>query len=141
LGAVKFNGGCGWKGSVNMSLFSEFHFYCPFSFIRVLAPGSSLLILKINCYLCNLSGPVVQLNRTSDSGSGSRGFESRRGHKKGQCFAKLCPFFMHKVRGSTGGISSGFARLTVRSESSRRGHKKVRGSQVSDLFLCERLAT
>ena len=27
------------------------------------------------------SGPVVQLNRTSDSGSESRGFESRRGHK------------------------------------------------------------
>lgn len=26
-------------------------------------------------------GPVVQLNRTSDSGSESRGFESRRGHK------------------------------------------------------------
>ena len=25
-------------------------------------------------------GPVVQLNRTSDSGSESRGFESRRGH-------------------------------------------------------------
>lgn len=26
-------------------------------------------------------GPVVQLNRTSDSGSESRGFESRRGYK------------------------------------------------------------
>ena len=26
------------------------------------------------------NGPVVQLNRTSDSGSESRGFESRRGH-------------------------------------------------------------
>ncbi len=29
----------------------------------------------------NEFGPVVQLNRTSDSGSESRGFESRRGHK------------------------------------------------------------
>ena len=28
-----------------------------------------------------IPGPVVQLNRTSDSGSESRGFESRRGHK------------------------------------------------------------
>jgi hypothetical protein len=27
------------------------------------------------------TGPVVQLNRTSDSGSESRGFESLRGHK------------------------------------------------------------
>jgi hypothetical protein len=32
-----------------------------------------------NYYLYNLSGPVVQLNRTSDSGSESRGFESLRG--------------------------------------------------------------
>lgn len=31
-------------------------------------------------FLQTLSGPVVQLNRTSDSGSESRGFESRRGH-------------------------------------------------------------
>jgi hypothetical protein len=37
-----------------------------------------------NYYLCIRYGPVVQLNRTSDSGSGSRGFESRRGHKKGK---------------------------------------------------------
>ena len=32
-------------------------------------------------YLCRkIYGPVVQLNRTSDSGSESRGFESLRGH-------------------------------------------------------------
>ena len=29
-------------------------------------------------------GPVVQLNRTSDSGSEGRGFESRRGHTVGE---------------------------------------------------------
>ncbi len=32
-------------------------------------------------YYCKKSGPVVQPNRTSDSGSGGRGFESRRDHK------------------------------------------------------------
>ena len=36
---------------------------------------------NINCLeLYFHLGPVVQLNRTSDSGSESRGFESRRGH-------------------------------------------------------------
>ena len=35
-------------------------------------------------------GPVVQLNRTSDSGSESRGFESRRGH---QDYEKIHPSF------------------------------------------------
>ena len=62
-------------------------------------------------------GLVVQLNRTSDSGSGSRGFESRRGHKYfwaafWQPFRIIYP----------GGLSSGLARLPMRSESSRRGH-------------------
>ena len=32
----------------------------------------------------NIFGPVVQLNRTSDSGSEGRGFESRRDHKYGR---------------------------------------------------------
>ncbi len=32
------------------------------------------------CTFAASFGPVVQLNRTSDSGSESRGFESRRGH-------------------------------------------------------------
>ena len=31
---------------------------------------------------CKKHGPVVQLNRMSDSGSGGRGFESRRDHKE-----------------------------------------------------------
>ena len=34
-------------------------------------------------------GPVVQLNRTSDSGSEGRGFESRRGHCLLWCFPPL----------------------------------------------------
>ena len=34
------------------------------------------------CTFAASFGPVVQLNRTSDSGSESRGFESRRGHQK-----------------------------------------------------------
>ncbi len=36
--------------------------------------------LKKSVPLPTKFGPVVQLNRTSDSGSESRGFESRRGH-------------------------------------------------------------
>ena len=39
-----------------------------------------------NAYFCSAisnKGLVVQLNRTQDSGSWSRGFESRRGHKRG----------------------------------------------------------
>ena len=32
-------------------------------------------------YFCKKFGPVVQLYRTSDSGSEGRGLESRQGHK------------------------------------------------------------
>jgi hypothetical protein len=37
--------------------------------------------IHVNLRCFEKTGPVVQLNRTSDSGSESRGFESRRGHK------------------------------------------------------------
>jgi hypothetical protein len=39
----------------------------------------AVALAKANKY--RNTGPVVQLNRTSDSGSESRGFESLRGHK------------------------------------------------------------
>ena len=46
--------------------------------------GKERLSKPLFCFI-NISGPVVQLNRTSDSGSEGRGFESRRSHKaKGQ---------------------------------------------------------
>lgn len=40
-----------------------------------------LAFVSKNFYFCASIGPVVQLNRTSDSGSEGRGFESRRDHK------------------------------------------------------------
>ena len=43
-------------------------------------------------------GPVVQLNRTSDSGSESRGFESRRGHRQQKVeVIGLPPFMEHPL--------------------------------------------
>ena len=53
--------------------------------VFLLSPFSSLLSIKM-FYLCHLEslspGPVVQLDRTSDSGSESWGFESIRDHQK-----------------------------------------------------------
>ena|GEM_PF-2635205 len=40
-------------------------------------------------------GPVVQLNRMSDSGSEGRGFESPRGHKK-RIIAYDYPFLVYE---------------------------------------------
>ncbi|MBP1668979.1 MAG: hypothetical protein H6Q21_1345 [Bacteroidetes bacterium] len=111
-------------------------FTYPGSWFRPLDSKNKLL----SCYLCILSGPVVQLNRTSDSGSGSRGFESRRGHNEAKRLASLFAFFMHQARNSTGGISSGLAVGLRASESSRRGHKKGSVSHNSALFLCTRYA-
>jgi hypothetical protein len=50
--------------------------------------------LKVNRF----PGPVVQLNRTSDSGSEGRGFESLRGHKV-PCYGRALVF-------SPGGIDA-----------------------------------
>ena len=41
---------------------------------------NNIFLVELLCPEKN--GPVVQLNRTSDSGSESRGFESRRGHNE-----------------------------------------------------------
>ena len=51
------------------------------------------------CVSINNNGSVVQLNRTSDSGSESRGFESLRSHPMGQfCEKTELSFFNSSKR-------------------------------------------